>query len=78
MSEYREGAPSVCSGAFHEVTFRWIRGGAAMVGEVKTATVCDGHMDQFRALGNREAEGFAFVIESDRVLDQPIGPEKEL
>lgn len=78
MSKYRDGAPSGCSGVFHEVTFRWIRGGTAMVGQVKTATVCEGHMDQFKALGAREEEGFVYEIESDRVLDKPIGPEKEL
>lgn len=77
MSEHREGARSVCSGSFHEIVFKWIRGGATMVGRVQTTTVCDGHMDQFKALGAREKEGFVFSIESDRVLDSPISPEKE-
>jgi len=77
MSEYREGEKSACGGVFHEVQFRWRRGGTALVGKVVTEIVCDSHMDQFRALGARE--GYQFIIESvDGKSEHQIGPEKEV
>ncbi len=76
MSEYREGVKSACSSVFHEVEFKWTRGGAAFVGKVVTANVCDGHMAQFRALGERE--GYQFTIESvDGVSEHQTGQGKE-
>ena len=77
MSEYREGKESACGGVFHVVQFRWTQGGTAFVGKVVTATVCESHMDQFRALGERE--GYRFTIQSfDGVPERQIGHEKEV
>ncbi len=76
MSEYRDGVKSECSGVFHQVEFKWTRGGTAFVGKVVTANVCDGHMDQFKALGERE--GYQFTIESvDGKAERQRGQERE-
>lgn len=77
MSEYREGTRSACSGSYHRVVFKWeMRGGTIVQGEDSMETiVCEGHLQAFRELGEREE--YKFHIESDTKIESPIAGEKE-
>lgn len=77
MSEYREGMRLACSGSYHRVVFKWeMREGHIVQGEESIETVvCEGHLQAFRELGERDT--YKFHIESDTVVESPIAGEKE-
>ncbi len=77
MSQYREGVASDCTGQLHRLEVQWeMQGGRMVQGENSVAAVvCDGHLQAFRDLGQRE--GYRFSIVSDEVIESPMDGERE-